>query len=244
MKSVLSILKVIWIYLWAILLTVAVFLPIIVVSILGSTGNAAFTISKLWAWVMLKVTAVRPVIRGQEKIKRGQSYVIIANHQSLFDILALVMTLGIQFRWIIKRELLNIPLFGHALFASRNIFIDRSNREKAIASMQKGVRHLPPGASIMCFAEGTRSSDGVVQDFKKGGFALAIEQKFPILPVTVNGGNSILPKGQSVFQPGPMEVIVSDPLDTTSYDLETIDELMAETRAIIISNLALNYPTR
>jgi 1-acyl-sn-glycerol-3-phosphate acyltransferase len=232
--------KIFWIYFWAVIMTLILFFPMILASLLSSTGNLAFSISKIWARVMLLVTGARVRIQGKEKIQKGRSYVIISNHQSVFDILAIVTSLGAQYRWTIKKELLKIPLFGHALYASRNIFIDRSNPEKARESIQKGLDRLPAGVSVMFFAEGTRSSDGRLKEFKKGGFNVALEKSYPILPVTVNGSRHVLPKGSIVFSPGRIQVVVGDPIDTRGYNHDTIIELMAKTREVIQSNLVLD----
>src|SRR4030067_2518024 len=112
--------------------------PFNIATLLSRTGNLAFSLSKIWAYIMLAVSFVRTEIKNKEKILKGQSYVIISNHQSQYDILALVTTLGIQFRWFAKKEVLKIPIFGYALYASRNIFLDRSNTARAIESINKG----------------------------------------------------------------------------------------------------------
>ena len=104
-------LKMIWLCFWAIVATGILFFPITIAALFSRTGNLAFNLSKIWAWFMLKVTLVRAHIVGREKIQKNRSYVIISNHQSLFDIPALVTQLGLQFRWIIKKELRKIPLF-------------------------------------------------------------------------------------------------------------------------------------
>lgn len=234
--------KIIWICSWATLATVIVFLPILITVPFSSTGNLAFNISQLWAWIMLKVTWVHPEIRGREKIKQGQSYIIIANHQSDFDVLALVTKLGIQFRWIIKKEILKVPLFGYALYASRNIFIDRADSEQAVKSIHEGMDRLPLGTSVMFFAEGTRSPDGKIHRFKKGGFVMALEKGLPILPVTVNGSRKIMPKRSLVFHPGPVEVVVDDPIETSHLTESSLEELIMRTREIILSNFNPDYP--
>jgi 1-acyl-sn-glycerol-3-phosphate acyltransferase len=221
---------------WLILATFAMFVPVTVSAFLDSTGNLAFSLSKVWAWIMLKVTGVHPEMRGRDKIRKGQSYIIIANHQSHFDALALVLTLPIQFRWIAKKELLKIPLFGHALHASRNIFIDRSNRKRSIKSIHKGMNRLPPGVSILFFAEGTRSPDGGIQAFKKGGFVTAIDKGLPLLPVTINGSRKVLPRGSIAFSPGPIEVVIGDPIETKHYTVDELGELIKKTRDEIVSH--------
>ena len=243
MNCLLRICKNVWICFWAGLATLLLFLPIVAAASFSSTGNAAFTISRAWAWIMLSATGVGTEIRGREKIRPGQSYVIIANHQSHFDILALVTRLGIQFRWIIKRELRSVPLFGFALDKSKNIFIDRTDREKAARSIREGIRRLPPGVSVLFFAEGTRSPDGAIQPFKKGGFTTAVESGFPILPVTVNGSRKILPKGSLAFTPGSIEVVVGDPIDTHGVTHDTIGDLMAAARSRIIADFNPRYPS-
>jgi 1-acyl-sn-glycerol-3-phosphate acyltransferase len=238
MTLIVRVAKIFWIYFWAVSMTLILFVPMMMASLLSSTGNLAFLISKLWARVMLLISGARVSIVGKEKIEKGRAYVIISNHQSVFDILAIVTSLGIQYRWIIKKEVLKIPLFGHALYASRNVFVDRSNNEKARESIRKGLDRLPPGVSIMFFAEGTRSPDGHLLDFKKGGFAVALERKYPVLPVTVNGSRKVLPKGSVVFTPGSITVTIGNPIDTHVYTHDTMKELMARTRAEIQSNLA------
>ena len=236
--------KVLWISLCAGLATVVLFVPITVSALLSSTGNLAFSISKVWAHFMLLTTRVRITILNKEKIQQGRSYIIISNHQSEYDILALVTSLGIQFRWIIKQELRSVPLFGYALYASRNIFIDRSEPASAIKSINKGMDRLPPGTSVMFFAEGTRSMDGKIQPFKKGGFVMAMEKGFPILPVTVNGSRRIMPKKSLIFTPGTIEVVVGDPIETSGYTDIQLQEIMDRTRRVIIEQYNPAYPER
>lgn len=241
-SSLLDIAKVVWISLWAAIATLVLFLPVTLAALLSRTGNLAFTLSKIWAHIMLKVTWVRPVVRGREKIRPGQSYIIISNHQSEYDILAIVTTLGIQYRWIIKKELRKAPMFGYALYASRNIFIDRGDPEQAMQSIRNGLARLPEGVSVMFFAEGTRSADGSIAPFKKGGFLMAVEKGLPVLPVTVNGSRRVLPKKSLVFNPGTIEVVVGDPIETRGYTRENLQELVDRTRDVVVSNFNPDYP--
>ncbi|MCX8123580.1 MAG: 1-acyl-sn-glycerol-3-phosphate acyltransferase [Spirochaetes bacterium] len=237
MLTIKNLFKSIWLIMWASLMSVLLFIPMTVAAVFSVTGNLAFNISKIWAWTMLIVTGVKVHIKGREKIQPGVQYVIISNHQSQYDILALVTSLKIQFRWVIKKELLYVPLFGWALYAAKNVFIDRGNREKAIASINRAVNRLPKGVSILVFAEGTRSKDGSLQKFKKGGFTIAIERKMPILPVAVKGSREILPKGSFVFTRGSIEVVVCDPIPVEEYTHERIDELINKTHTIIEDEL-------
>ena len=229
--------KVGWLAGWAGLATVVVFPPITLVSLFSKTGNSMFHLARLWAWILLKVTGVRVVVRGREKFDRSRAYMIIANHQSHFDGPALAWGLGgLQFRWIAKRELLKIPLFGHCLNSSRNIFIDRSNHETALLGIREGMRGLPRHAGVMCFAEGTRSATGRIGPFKKGGFAAALQHGMPLLPVTINGSRRVLPKGEVCFRRGTIELVIADPVETAGKSDEDLDALIHETRHIIQEN--------
>lgn len=244
MKSLFKALFLVWILLWAVIATLVLAVPIIVAGLFSRTGNFAFSLSKLWAYTMLAASFVRTEIKNKEKIREGTSYIIISNHQSLYDIIALVTRLGIQYRWFIKKEVLKIPLFGYGLYASRNIFIDRSNTAKAIESINKGIDRLPQGASIMVFAEGTRSPDGQIHEFKKGGFVTAVRRNIPILPVTVNGSRRVLPKKSLAVTPGKIQVVIGDPIDTGGYTTENAQVLIDRTRDTIIANFDPGYTGR
>ncbi len=237
MGAIINIAKTTWLFFWATLMSIILFVPMMIAALISRTGNLAFTISKQWARVMLFVTGTRVHIVNREKIRKGFRYVIISNHQSQFDILALVTSLGIQFRWVIKRELLKVPLFGWALYAARNMFIDRGNHEKAISSIHRGVDRLPEGVSVLVFAEGTRSADGRLGRFKKGGFMISVEKGIPLLPVAVKGSRKVLPKGSTAFQPGQIEVVVLDPIDPSGFSHDTIESLIETTHGIIAREL-------
>ena len=237
MKLLCNILKTTWLLFWAAMATIVLFVPMTLAALCSRTGNLAFTISQWWAWTVRLAAFVRVDITGKENIQKGQSYVIISNHQSLFDIIALVTTLGIQFRWIIKQELLRVPLFGYALYAARNIFIDRSNSERARESIKKGVDRLPKGVSILFFAEGTRQMPGTLGQFKKGGFMVALQNHLPVLPVTVNGSAKVLPRKSVVFSPGSIKVVAGKPINTESYDRQHLEELMKDTRSVVGSQM-------
>lgn len=238
-KSV-HIAKIAWLLFWLAFATLIVFPPIMVSSLFTSSGNTAFHLARFWAWIILTVCGVKVTVRGKSNIDRSQTYIIISNHQSHFDGPALALSLGIQLRWIAKKELLKIPIFGHCLHACGNIFIDRSDRAKAIESIEKGFRSLASGVSVMFFAEGTRSDGGRLNRFKKGGFMAAIQSKKPILPVTINGSSRSLSKGNAIFNAHPIEVIIGEPIETSNYTLDQLEELLDRTRTVISSNLVLD----
>jgi 1-acyl-sn-glycerol-3-phosphate acyltransferase len=225
--------KILWLGFWLGFNTFLVAGPIALSVLVTSSGKIAFQFTRLWAWLLLKMTRVRIQVTGKAHLQKNQSYIIIANHSSHYDGPALALGLGIQFRWIAKKELLRFPLFGDCLHASGNIFIDRSNRENAIESINEGVRRLPQGTSVMCFAEGTRSASGQLGAFKKGGFAAAVDHGLPILPVAVMGSSQVLPKGSLTFTPGAITVAIGTPIPTKTSSMNDIETLMDQTRDAI-----------
>jgi len=235
-NPVVALIKILWLGCWLFFATILVTFPILIAGYFTSTGNFAFVLSRIWAWIILSISGARLKIEGKSKIDKNRTYIIISNHQSHFDGPAIAARLGIQFRWVAKQELLKIPIFGNALYGCRNIFIDRRDKEKAVRSIQEGIDRLPKGVSVVFFAEGTRSENGKINAFKKGGFAAAIEKGLPILPITVNGTGKALPKGSLVFNSTHIEIIVGDPIETTGLSLEQLEELMDKTKEIIVSN--------
>lgn len=230
----LRLLKAAWILFWAILLTLILFFPIVIAALVGKRGDAAFHGTQIYAWIILKVCGIRLKVRGRENIKPGQRYVILSNHASYLDPPALVLALGLQYRWVIKKELRKVPLFGLALETSRNLFIDRSKGSDALESIKRGVGQLPDGTSILIFPEGTRSWDGKLLPFKKGGFVIAKDGQLPILPVTICGSHQRLPKGSAAFTSGAIEIVIHPPMASGALPLE---DLMTDVRNSIASSL-------
>lgn len=225
-----EIFKAAWLLFCASLATMVLFFPVVISAVMAKTGKTAFFLTGLWARWMCLVSGVKIVCHRICSLNPKARYVIIANHQSLFDIPALMAT-GLEFRWIIKKELLWIPLFGYGLYAMRNIFIDRTDGKSALESIRKGVDRLPKDVGIMIFPEGTRSPDGQIHEFKKGAFIISIEKQLPILPITINGSRKILPKKSIAFRPGIIEVIIGRPIDPTPYSHDTISEFIEYCRS-------------
>ncbi|MEW6440252.1 MAG: lysophospholipid acyltransferase family protein [bacterium] len=229
-------LKAVWLGSWVILATLAVFGPVTLAAWLEPSQRIADWLCKRYARTLLLVAGVKTRSTGVEKIERGRPYAIIVNHQSHFDALALVLELPMCIRWVAKKELMRIPLFGLAVASMRNIAVDRSDPLSARKSLEKGVRRLPKGASLLFFAEGTRSSDGKVGRFKKGGFWTAREVRWPILPVAVHGSGRLLPKGSLDFHPGTIEIEVLDPIPAEQVQSMAVDELTERVRRLILEH--------
>ncbi len=227
----------------AVVLTIAtaVFGPIVMLSSLVSSGGPAYRIERWWAWLVSKSMGLSFSLRGQDKVVPGTSYIITPNHQSNSDILALISVLPIRFRWVIKKELTKIPVFGWALSRTGAIAIDRSNPKEAIHILQNATDKLKGNWSVLIYPEGTRTSDGKLLPFKKGAFMMAVQTGIPILPVTNNGAFKVLRKKTIWFRPGHVTVTIGNPIATEGLTENDVPELMEKTRAEISKNLDPDY---
>jgi 1-acyl-sn-glycerol-3-phosphate acyltransferase len=204
------------------------------VSFLDPTRRAPLAITRVWGRIVLAIYGVRIFVEGADRVPRDQPVVVMSNHQSVFDILALLETLPIPFRFVAKKELLRVPVFGWAVWASGQIVIDRQNRTRAVASLRRAAARVREGASVMIFPEGTRSADGRLQSFKSGGFHLAIEAQVPVLPVTVSGSQFISEKGTAWVRRGrAMKITYGTPIPTEGLRPGDREELKNRVRAAI-----------
>lgn len=220
-----------------ILVTFPVSLLIVSLALVDRRGKVAYGISRFWTWAILKIACVRLTVRGLEHLDPGRQYIFMANHQSNIDIPVLVQSLtNFQLRWVAKRELLLIPVFGWALWASRHIVVNRFSRSEAMASLRKAREKIEEGLSVVLFPEGTRSLGGQLLPFKRGGFVLAIKTQTPIVPITINGSGAILPRGDWRIRGGEIEVIVSQPVPLDQYHLGNLRGLLSRVRGIIESH--------
>jgi 1-acyl-sn-glycerol-3-phosphate acyltransferase len=213
-------------------------LTAIITSCFGA--NPVHAVACFWARTCLRVAGVRVSVSGVEAIPRDRPFIGMANHASAFDILALFAGLPVQFRWMAKEELFQIPLFGLVMRRSGYIPVDRSDRKKSLLSMAEAVRRIASGVSVMVFPEGTRSPDGTLLPFKKGGFILALQAQVPILPVTLVGTNGIMSKDGWRINSGAVHLHISSPIETRGLGVDARETLMQQTAASITA--ALQHP--
>jgi 1-acyl-sn-glycerol-3-phosphate acyltransferase len=218
---------------WVVLTTAFLAILAIIVSFFTRTGNPVHIVARIWSQSILMVSRVHVSVKGLSNIEPDKSYVYMANHQSNFDIPVLLGYLPVQFRWLAKAELFKIPVFGRAMLGAGYVKIDRFNRQSAFASINKAARRMKDGVSVMIFPEGTRSKDGSIRQFKKGGFVMAIKSGVPIIPVVIRGTWPIMAKSSLRINRGDVEMEIAKPIDTSGYSMETKEELMEEVRTVI-----------
>ncbi|MCH7954393.1 MAG: 1-acyl-sn-glycerol-3-phosphate acyltransferase [Candidatus Marinimicrobia bacterium] len=202
-------------------------------------GKSVHFIMSRWAWYILKLSGVKIEIKGLDYLTPGESYIFISNHASLLDIPAVCLGLPFQLRFLAKKELFKIPLFGQALHSAGHIRIDRGNLESAVRSLKEGAITLKErGYSALVFGEGTRSLNGEVGKFKKGGVILALSMGIPIVPLSISGSASLAPKGDFMIKSGIIKITVGEPISTEGKDISDRHSLVSIIRDAVIKNLA------
>ncbi len=180
----------------------------IVASLITGSGTPSHRVARFWASIVLAAAGVRVRTRILEDPPGDRPVIFACNHASLMDIPILYKALPVEFRFLVKKELFRIPLLGFAMKTAGYIPIDRSGGRAAVRSMKEAAARIREGASIVVFPEGTRTLDGHLQEFKEGGFMLAVKSGCPVVPVAIRGSFSILKKGDFIARPGEVEVII------------------------------------
>jgi len=209
----------------------------IVIATAVSPRLASRTCAVGWARLHAFLTPMLVAVRGRHHIDKRQSYVIVSNHLSHYDIFVLYGWLGIDFKWVMKKELRSLPALGAACEKMGHIYIDRSNRETAIASLEEAKKGIVNGTSVLFFPEGTRSASGKMGEFKKGAFVMALDLGIPILPITILHTDKILPPRTMDLFPGRASMVVHEPIDVAEYGTERLGDLMAAVREVIQTGL-------
>lgn len=193
-------------------------------------GRWVFRVARLWSRGVLASSGVRLRTSFEVELDRQASYIYMANHQSLFDIPALIAAAPGETRFMAKRSLFQIPLFGWALRAGGFVSIDRKDRGRARAGFTGALRELRSGASVLVFPEGTRSLDGRLLPLKRGGILLALRSGLPIVPVGIRGTLGIRSRRSYLIRPGTAELGYGAPIDSSSYGVRDIERLEAVIR--------------
>ncbi|MBN2223590.1 MAG: 1-acyl-sn-glycerol-3-phosphate acyltransferase [Deltaproteobacteria bacterium] len=190
-----------------------------------------------WSRINSFMVPMRVSVFGRENIDPACSYVIVSNHQSHYDVFVLYGWLGIDFKWVMKKELRNIPALGVACEKLEHIYIDRSDKQTALKSLNDAKRIIRDGTSVIFFPEGTRTRTGQMGEFKKGAFIMALDLGIPILPVTITGTSKILPPGTINLLPGRAVMTIHRPISVEGYTLENVGDLMGKVRSVIQGTL-------
>jgi 1-acyl-sn-glycerol-3-phosphate acyltransferase len=193
----------------------------------------------LWgARTWLRLSGMKVRVKGLDRLRPNQTYVFISNHRSYLDTATLFSYIGRRIGLLAKKELLKVPILGVGMTFVNVMAIDRSNRQRAIETVQGATERIQSGVSFAVFAEGTRARPGVLLPFKKGAFYMAIEAGVPIVPVAMKNTDRLMGKGTGVARPGIIEMVLLEPLPTTGLTTdEDVEHLVERVHAMIAEEL-------
>lgn len=222
------------VWFWTVTLPATAFFS--TVSIVGGLVRAPASlhdwVHRNWGRTELWAAGVRTTVTGLEHVSHTAPQIFIANHQSIFDILAILAYVPASVRFVAKKELGRIPVFAHAMRAAGHVFIDRQDRRSATESMRlAGLRMKKDRLSLGLFPEGTRSQTGQLGAFKKGTFGLAIETQVPIVPLAVDGGYRVSTRGR--IRASDMYLSLAQPLPTAGKTADDREVVLATVRGEI-----------
>jgi 1-acyl-sn-glycerol-3-phosphate acyltransferase len=200
--------------------------------LLRRTGHLAIWFARFaWSPSILWLAGVKVEVARRPSLPDGP-LVFACNHESALDILALLSVLPRAVRFVAKRELFDIPIFGWYMRIGGHIEVDRQHHAQAVTSLKAAGRTIRAGTSLIVFPEGTRSKDGHIHPFKKGPFVVAMEAGVPVVPVAISGAGRITPKKQIAVWPGTIRIALADPVDPRACADRTA--LLTEVRRRVI----------
>jgi len=183
--------------------------------------------ARRWAQNILWAAKVRVNLEGVENLGTEEPQIIVSNHQSWFDVFALAAHLPVRYRFVAKRELGEVPIFGNAWKSCGHVSVDRGNREAAIESLDQAWREVrEEKLTMVLFPEGTRSPDGRLKKFKKGAFVLAVQGQVPLVPVAVVGSRDVMPKGTLRVRSGSITLRFGTPIPTEGSTIRDRNRLL------------------
>lgn len=181
-----------------------------------------------WARLLLRCSGTRVELENAEVIDPNRPQILVVNHVSWFDVLALAACLPGRYLFVAKQELEKIPVFGRAVGACGHVFIDRQDRNRAFESLTVARKSLErESPTIIMFPEGTRSKTGALQPFKKGAFVLAIQTGVDIVPAAIFGSREVMRKGSFLIRPGTIHVRFGEPIAVEGLGMDDRNALTA-----------------
>ena len=201
--------------------------------LVDSSGDLVLDLARAWSRWVTSFAGVKIVVENRTNLDPEQPYVFMANHASSLDIWAVFVAVPRRIRLIAKKQLARIPILGWVMWAGRFIFIDRQNGVAARRSIDEAGQRIHGGACVLLFPEGTRTRDGTLGAFKKGGFHLAIKAGVPIVPVALRGTRELMPPGSLLLRSGTMTVIIGEPIATQGLTDEDRAGLNERVRGVV-----------
>lgn len=210
----------------------------LIVSFFDETGGTQIRVARAWARTLLRVSGVAVRVEGLEQIDPQGSYVFVSNHLSYMDTPVALAHIPVQFRFLAKRGLFQIPFLGQHLSRAGHIPVPREDPRAAVKVMQTAAETIQrKKISLLIFPEGGRSHDGELQPFKEGGAYIAIRAGVPVVPLVMIGTRGVLPFGSGVVQAGSVTLRILKPIDTRELTLKDRSGLTERLRRMLLDEL-------
>lgn len=223
--------------------TIFISLTVVVGCSVGNGHFWGYYPGKWWGNIILKLLLIPVKVEGRENIRRGESYVIVSNHQGMFDIFLIYGHLCRNFKWMMKHQLRSMPFVGFACEKAHHIFVDRRGPKKIKETYDKARATLTDGMSLMVFPEGARTFTGHMGVFRRGAFMLADELQLPVVPLTINGSFNIMPRTKDWHWVSwhPLTLTIHKPIYPLTQGTENIRRTMDKSYEDIMSALPEEY---
>lgn len=210
--------------------TVAFGVPAILAALLPPRGDWFLRFARGWARTLLAVAGISVRVLHPERLAKGRSFVIVANHESFCDILVLLANLPMQVRFLAKRSVFQVPVLGWSIAAAGFVPVDRGDRSRGAETVEAALRRLSGGRSLVIFPEETRTRNGDLLPFKRGAAHLALKSGLPILPVALAGTYRVLRRGSLVITPGIVAMSVGEPIEVSGQTLRDREKVTRAAR--------------
>ena len=223
--------------------TVITSLIVIIGCSLGNGHFWGYYPGKWWAQFIIRILMLPVKVEGRENLVKGQSYVFVANHQGSFDIFLIYGFLCRNFKWMMKRQLRQMPFVGKACEAAHHIFVDKRGASKIRATYDSARQTLQGGMSLVVFPEGARSFTGHMGVFKRGAFMLADDIELPVVPLTINGSFDVMPRTRDMKWViwHPLRLTIHKPIQPIGKGADNIKYLEEESYKVVMSGLEEKY---
>jgi 1-acyl-sn-glycerol-3-phosphate acyltransferase len=207
-------------------------------SVFDRRGRLQHWCASTWSRMIARTARLDVRVRGAGHLRAGDSYVFLSTHQSWMDIPVMLGYLPSQLRIAAKREVFRVPFLGWHMRRSGQIPINRGSTAESVEALRRAARLLGGGVSAFLFPEGTRTRDGSLQPFKKGGFWLALESGLPVVPVTIVGTRRAMPRGSMILRAGPVHMHLDPPVPTAGLDEADLPALMQRVREAMLEHFS------
>lgn len=223
--------------------TVITSLIVIIGCSLGNGHFWGYYPGKWWAQFIIRILMLPVKVEGRENLVKGQSYVFVANHQGAFDIFLIYGFLYRNFKWMMKRQLRQMPFVGKACEAAHHIFVDKRGASKIRATYDNARQTLQGGMSLVVFPEGARTFTGHMGVFKRGAFMLADDIELPVVPLTINGSFDVMPRTRDMKWViwHPLRLTIHKPIQPIGKGADNIKYLEEESYKVVMSGLEEKY---